>query len=410
MATVKVKFSPSLVENKKGIVYYQIIHKRVVRRIGTDYHVFKEEWDSDKHRVKITGSDRGNELIFIRDCMGHDLKRLDAIISRLEKGNDEFTADDVVGKFQESTDGLSFFQFMEGTIDRLKQLGHARTSETYASAMNSFKRFLTSRKYDCDSSEDVDISLDEIDSDTIAAYESYLKGIGISPNSSSFYMRNLRAVYNRAVEKNLIVQCCPFKHVYTGVEKTAKRAVPLKVIRQIKEMDLSKSSALDFARDMFLFSFYTRGMSFVDMAYLRKNDLKGGVLSYRRRKTGRQLFISWEKCMHEIIDKRGVAHSAYLLPIIKPDLGIEERKQYIHSEHNVNRSLKIIGKRLGLQRPLTMYVARHAWASIARSKNVPLSVISEGMGHDSEATTRIYLSSLDNMAVDRANSLILKSL
>lgn len=244
----------------------------------------------------------------------------------------------------------------------------------------------------------------------MAAYEAYLRNNGVSPNSSSFYMRNLRAVYNRAVEKNLTVQRFPFKHVYTGVEKTTKRAVPLKVIRQIREMDLFMNPALDFARDMFLFSFYTRGMSFVDMAYLRKKDLNGGILSYRRRKTGQQLFIKWEKCMQEITNKYDTAHSGYLLPIIKPASNTDERKQYIYVGHSVNRSLKVVGERLGLPLPLTMYVARHAWASIARSKNIPLSVISEGMGHDSEATTRIYLASLDNMAVDKANSLILKSL
>ena len=174
-------------------------------------------------------------------------------------------------------------------------------------------------------------------------------------------------------------------------------------------MDLSYRSSLDFARDMFLFSFYTRGMSLVDMAYLRKKDLTNGILSYRRRKTGQQLFIKWEKPMQEIADKYDTKNSLYLLPIIKHS-SIEERTQYIYAGHNINRNLKIIGRELGLSIPLTMYVARHAWASIAKSKNVPLSVISEGMGHDSEATTRIYLASLDNMAIDKANSLILKSL
>lgn len=112
--------------------------------------------------------------------------------------------------------------------------------------------------------------LDDMDSDMMMAYEAYLKNNGVSPNSSSFYMRNLRAVYNRAVEKELTSQRFPFKHVYTGVDKTVKRAVPIKVIKQIKEMDFSMNPTFDFARDMFLMSFYTRGMSFVDMAYLRK--------------------------------------------------------------------------------------------------------------------------------------------
>lgn len=153
-----------------------------------------------------------------------------------------------------------------------------------------------------------------------------------------------------------------------------------------------------------------RVMSFVDMAYLRKKDLNGNILSYRRRKTGQQLFIKWEKCMQEIVEKYDNPLSQYLLPIIKPFSEIDERKQYIYTAHNINRSLKVIGNQLGLSVPLTMYVSRHAWASIAKSKNVPISVISEGMGHDSEATTRIYLASLDTMAIDKANSMILKSL
>ena len=114
--------------------------------------------------------------------------------------------------------------------------------------------------------------------------------------------------------------------------------------------------------------------------------------------------------MQEIVDKYENSSSNYLLPIIKPFSDIDERMQYIYAAHNINRSLKIIGKELGLSISLTLYVARHAWASIAKSKKVPLSVISEGLGHNSEATTRIYLASLDTMAIDKANRMILKLL
>lgn len=293
-----------------------------------------------------------------------------------------------------------FFAFMEQVIAQLKAMGKERTPETYAATLRSFRRFRQGR----------DLMFHEMDSDMMQAYESYLRSNGVRPNTTSFYMRILRAVYNRAVEKNLTVQRHPFRHVYTGVDKTVKRAVPLQTVRRIREMDLSDSSTLAFARDVFLFSFYTRGMSFVDIAYLRKKDLSGGVLSYRRRKTGQQLFVKWEKCMQEIVHRYNNPHSPYLLPIISPSGEVEPRRQYIYAAHRINRHLKTIGNRLGLSVPLTMYVSRHAWASIARSKNVPLSVISEGMGHDSEHTTRIYLASLDTIAIDRANSKILKSL
>ncbi len=293
----------------------------------------------------------------------------------------------------------TFFEFMNGVTAVMREFGRIRTSEAYESTLCSFVRF---RKGN-------DMVPDEMDSEMMMSYESYLKEQGVSPNSSSFYMRILRAVYNRAVEKGLTTQKYPFRHVYTGVDKTAKRAVPLRIIREIKDMDLTGSPHLDFARDMFMFSFYTRGMSFVDMAYLRKKDLHQGILTYRRRKTGQHLSVKWERCMQEIVDKYETSGSSRLLPIIKTSCP-DERKQYIYAGHNINRSLKIIGRQLKLSIPLTMYVARHAWASIAKSKNVPLSVISEGMGHDSETTTRIYLASLDNAAIDRANSLILNSL
>ena len=241
-------------------------------------------------------------------------------------------------------------------------------------------------------------------------YEAWLKGKGICPNTVSFYMRILRAVYNRAVEKELTEQKYPFKHVYTGIGKTVKRALPLKSIKRIKELDLTLKPHLDYARDMFLFSFYTRGMSFIDMAYLKKSNLKNGILTYRRRKTGQQLTIKWEKCMEEIVNKyEGRSATQYLLPIITNPFA-NERIQYMNALSRVNVALKEVARLVNLQIPLTMYCARHGWASVAKSKNIPLSVISEGMGHDSEETTRIYLTSLDTSVVDRANSLILKDL
>ncbi|GFZ39558.1 site-specific integrase [Bacteroides nordii] len=401
MASVKIKFRASTVEGGQGTIYYQVIHNRVARQIKTEYRIYESEWNRSLSEIILSCFDeeRRAYLSKIRDNIQSDIRKFQRVITSLEQQGVAYDSNNVVSDFVSLNPLNTLFGFMEEVIVNLRKLGKIRISETYTATLNSFCRFR----------EEKDVALDKVDSDIMIAYEAYLKASGVSLNSSSFYMRNLRAVYNRAVEKELTPQRFPFKHVYTGIGKTVKRAVPIKVIKQIKEMDLSYSSSLDFARDMFLFSFYTRGMSLVDMAYLRKKDLTNGILSYRRRKTGQQLFIKWEKPMQEIADKYDTKNSIYLLPIIKHS-SIEERTQYIYAGHNINRNLKIIGRELELSIPLTMYVARHAWASIAKSKNVPLSVISEGMGHDSEATTRIYLASLDNMAIDKANSLILKSL
>lgn len=296
---------------------------------------------------------------------------------------------------REMNSEMSFISFMKSVVIQLKQLGRVRTSETYKATLNSFMAFL----------KEQDVPIYGITSNLMLLYEAYLKGRGVCMNTVSFYMRNLRAVYNRAVEKGLTPQNNPFRHVYTGVDKTVKRAIPIKAIKALKMLDLSKKPSLEFARDIFMFSFYTRGMSFIDMAYLKKTDLHNGILTYKRRKTGQELNIRWEKCMAEIIAKYPKNETDFLLPIIKEKGG--ERRQYDNALHLVNYHLKELSTMLKLQRPLSMYVARHSWASAAKTKNVPLSVISEGMGHDSEATTQIYLASLETSVVDKANKMIL---
>ncbi len=401
MASLKVKFRLSSVEGKEGTLYYQVIHDRTVRQIRTGYSIFPEEWDPVSAEIMFTSQEgkRREYLVAIRENLKRDINKLARIISSLERKGVFYTTGDLVACFCNHSREDFLFTFMRNVINHLKQQGKIRTSETYMTTLNSFMRFRG----------DKDILMEEIDSDLIMSYEAYLKERDVTLNTISFYMRILRAVYNRAVEKEFTIQRYPFKHVYTGVEKTVKRAIPLKVIKDIKEMDLSLLPSLDYARDMFLFSFYTRGMSFVDMAYLKKKNLSDGILSCRRKKTGQQLFIRWESCMQEIVDKYPANDSPYLLPIIRRP-GVDERTQYKNALFLVNRKLKEIAKRLGLSIPLTMYVARHSWASIAKSKNIPVAVISEGMGHDSERTTLIYLASLDTAVVDKANQLILKLL
>lgn len=399
MTSVKVKYRSSTIKDKEGKIYYQIIHNRVIRQLNTDYRLFKHEWNEEGNTIIVTGSNRQNYLQSVEERVDWDIKRLKSTIRQLENKRVKYTADDIIDAFLNQSNEHSLFNFMQGVIAQLQQIGKQRTSETYRCTLKSFMQFR----------EDKDVLLADVDSDLMLIYEAYLHNRGLTRNSISFYMRILRAVYNRAVEMDLTTNRNPFKHVYTGIDKTIKRAIPLKVIKQIKNLDLSLQPSLDFSRDMFMFSFYTRGMSFIDMSYLRKKDLSNGVLSYRRRKTGQKLFIRWEKCMQEIVDKYYNPLSEYLLPIIKP-FNVEERTQYQNAMSLINRKLKIIGNMVGVQLPLTMYVARHSWASVARNKNIPISVISEGMGHDSEMTTKIYLASLDTTAIDKANAQILKEL
>ena len=400
MASIKVKFRPSTVADHEGTIYYQIIHERKVRQLLSDYKVFPSEWDESRSMVTTTQkSERKSFILSIRERIRWDVERLTKIDRKLDTNGLIYTAEDVIDEFNRYAHEYSLFNFMESIIAKLKQNGKVRTSETYKSTLNSFKKFR----------QDEDIMLDCLTSEVMECYEAWHKGRGVAPNTISFYTRILRAVYNRAVEDDIIENHNPFRHVYTGVDKTVKRALPLSVIKKIKALDLSLNASLGFARDMFLMSFYLRGMSFIDMAFLKKFDLKNGYVTYRRRKTGQQLIIEWTKEMQIILDKYPENATDYLLPIIK-NPGTNERYTYRNMGYNINHNLKKIAKMVGVQIPLTLYVARHSWASAAKAKGIPLSVISEGMGHASETTTQIYLASLDTSVVDKANSLILKSL
>ncbi len=400
MSSVKVKFRPSSIAGIEGTVYYQIIHARKTRQLATEYKIFPSEWNERRCTLLVPqNSHRTSFVQSIRERIRWDMVRLNKIAIRLESQCISYSADDIILEFMTYARKYSLFNFMESLIVALKEKGKIRTSETYRAALNSFKKYRNTE----------DMTFDAFTSDVVEYYEASLQKQGISPNTTSFYMRILRAVYNRAVEKDIVEQQNPFRHVYTGIDKTVKRALAIPAIKKIKILDLSFNPTLDFARDMFMLSFYMRGMSFIDMAYLRKSDLENGYVTYRRRKTGQSLIIKWTREMQLILDKYPENMTCYLLPIITSP-GTNERYAYKRVAYKINHHLKKLAEIIGVSIPLTMYCARHSWASAAKAKGIPLGVISEGMGHDSEATTQIYLASLDTTAVDKANAAIIKAL
>lgn len=381
-----------MVEGKEGRLFFQVIRNRCIRQITLPYMIYPDEWSEDGRLA--AGSSRPDYIAEIARGVSKDREIMEKAVASLDARGD-YTADDVVEKYNEMAGELQFTTFTGHIIAHLRKMGNSRTAETYTSAMNSF---MTYRK-------DKRTFLNDMTDEEMQLYQSWLRNNGCGKNTISFYMRILRAIYNRAVERGLIDEGHPFRHVFTGYEKTKKRAVSISVIRKIKELDLPEGrKSLRFARDIFLFSFYTRGMSFVDIVYLKKDNIRNGFLVYRRRKTGQQLTMKWEPAMKKIAE-RYQSDSEYIFPIVAG--GGDDRKLYYSAMARVNKALKQIGVMLHLPEPLTMYVARHSWATAARVSNIPISVISEGLGHDSEETTQIYLASIENSVVDKANSRII---
>lgn len=294
---------------------------------------------------------------------------------------------------------ITVFHFFRWQISQLREAGRHRSAAHYTQALQSLTRYR----------EGHDFTFDAVTPQFTLAYESWLRSQHLCRNTTSFYMRIARTLYNKAVAAGLTADYHPFEAVYTGIDKTTKRAITQADLRRIKEANLSHRHTLLFARDMFLLSFYLRGIAPIDLAYLRKSDVKQGYIVYARSKTGQQMRIRIEPDIQRLLDKYANPRTQYLLPLIQCEDGTEHI-QYRNSTQRINRHLNQLSRLLGLTVPLTLYVARHTWATIAQSSNVPLHVISGAMGHDSEVTTQIYLSTIQGTQIDEVNSMIIRSI
>lgn len=187
-------------------------------------------------------------------------------------------------------------------------------------------------------------------------------------------------------------------------------SLDLEYIFSNKTSDHKQQQELDQARDLFLFSFHTRGMSFVDIAQLKKTDIKNGILSYCRRKTGQQLEIRVSPALRQIINKYNklTENSSYVFPILS-DQGKDQYRQYLSALNKQNRNLKIIQELSGVSKTISSHVARHTWATIAKEENLPIWTISESLGHSSVKTTYIYLASINRTKLDEANEIVARA-
>ncbi len=293
--------------------------------------------------------------------------------------------------------------FREFTLSRVKDLtlnGRYGTAHAYSCSMNRLLGFAANRE----------LTFDFFTPEFLKHYEQYLFSEGCKRNTVSLYMRMLRAICNQAVRHH--IACLPaglFDEVFTGTDTSEKRAIPPSSVSLLREADLSRHPRLELARDIFLLSFYLRGIPFVDLIHLRSTDINNGVLRYRRSKTRRLLTVTVEPCARSILKKYAsrTSGSTYLFPVIK-DRGVSGYRQYQSALRRYNVQLGELSRLLGLKVKLTSYVARHSWATAAYHQGIPVSIISESLGHASEKITYTYLTSFDNRTLNRANRKVLK--
>ena len=392
MATFKVQFRITNLRQRVGVILYNITHNAEKTSVVTGINLPEKYWH--KYKASVVAN---NQTISYISRIEADLLLLKLIDRRLSDKIQTYNVHEISSRFNANNEEQGFLSYMCMQILKLIQFKKLGTANNYLHTLYSFMDFL----------DGYNIGIDCLTETLVERYDLYLLNRGLKRNSISFYMRILRSVYNKAVKQRLVLQTNPFANVYTGVDVTKKRAVQPQILSIISRLDLSDKPTMQFARDLFLFSFYTRGMSFVDMAFLKKSSISSNVLYYTRRKTGQRLSVKIEPCMQKIIERYNVSDSEFLFPILVSDIYSKSYQQYRKAVNRYNANLKKLSKYAELDVPLTSYVARHSWATIAHNNNIPISVISAALGHTSEQTTQIYLASIDNSKIDEANSRII---
>lgn len=298
----------------------------------------------------------------------------------------------------------NLISFMKNVADGLRESGNYGTAHIYRSSMNAVVAFNGS----------ANLPFRRVTQEFLKQFETYLRGKDCSWNTVSTYMRTLRAVYNRAIDRHLAPYVPHhFRYVYTGTRADKKRAMDMEDMKLLmKKFPLrlcNGNGDLQRTRAYFLLMFMLRGIPFVDLAYLKKRDIDGNVLTYRRRKTGRMLTVTLLPEAMKLIKQymNTDSSSPYLFSLITSKEGTEEAyREYQLALRNFNCQLVALKEMLGLTSNLSSYTARHTWATMAYYNEVHPGIISEAMGHSSITVTETYLKPFKNKKIDEANAMV----
>lgn len=291
-------------------------------------------------------------------------------------------------------------KFINLLIKKATVAGRYSTANAYLNTLRNYQQFIQKPSQ----------TFEELTPEGMKSYEMFMLRNGLRYNTISLYNRMMRSICNQAVARKVanINTAELFRDVFMGCKTTLKRTIKPVVIGQLIDADFSQSPQLEFSRNLFLLSFYLRGISFMDLAYLCKSNLQYNTLIYFRQKNGKMLCILLEECALKIIRQYAeqCRESIYLLPIISGTEG-EKQKQYRSSLRLYNKHLQQISKILDLNVTLTSCVPRHTWINTAQNTNIPIAVINTSMGQSSDNVTYTYLDPFDNHVLNNANKQVI---
>lgn len=379
----------------------RVIYRRQKKEYVLGWKVHISNFSEEKQRVLFskTGNLKRKDVRDINRTIEQQRTELIHSFNWLKKQCSEFNVQMVIGDLQKKRSLNNVEAFYTAVITKLLLEKRYGTAGQYKSGLSSLSHFIRTKGI-------AKLLFKDIDETFISDYIHYLRKRNITENTVMMYLKTFRALYNKARKEgvNLGPQM-PFRDIRVRRQETLKRALCVRDIQKIAHCNLSHNLPMQQARDLFMFSFYTRGMSFVDIIHLRHCSIMNNTIYYERHKTGQLLQIKIEKPLRDIIEKYKQVESPYIFPILTNTSGVNRPlyTNYRYALASANRFLKRLGKELSITLPLTTYVARHSWATIAKQEGVSIAGISESLGHSSERTTQIYLRSFGDEVIEQIN-------
>ena len=387
--------------DKTRSIYLRITHNRKTAWIPLNVNVTSEEWNDKLEQIDKKKCKRYDNLDKVNDYLLR--KKLDAksaINELYDSGDaDYLSVADIKKAILNTREIQSFETFTKHIISEMKSANKHGNASIYETVMNFVIK----------NNGGKDIMFQRINYQFLKQLETSHLAAGNTINSLSVYMRTLRAIYNRAIKENVAKKdWYPFDKYSIKNTKTKKRAISKEDIQKIERYKPKKGTQEFHARNYFLFSFYMIGLNFSDIAFIKPSNFINGRLEYIRKKTNKNYTLALFDKPQKILDyyQKGKKKNEYIFPIINREDPEWIRKDIKNGLKTFNKYLRKIGEELEIEGELSSYVARHSWATIGKFLNVPIQVISEGLGHDSIQTTQIYLDSFDKNVIDDASRLI----
>lgn len=376
----------------------RVIHNRHKRLLYTGYRLYEEGFDETMGKVLPDGTLglTASKIQIINREISKRKKEICERIRYLEQNNESYHIDEIIPSKEGKLKKCYLLEYIDRQIEVKMEKLKEGIAAAYRSTRSSVAKYIGGK----------DIPVDKVNHSFVQGYIDFLNRRHVSENTVSYYLRNLRSLYNKAIDDGLLSQYdYPFSRVSMRPAKTDKRAVTRQYMEIIAGLKLEDNPELELARDLYLFSFYSQGMSFVDIVYLKKENVRSGMIVYNRHKSKQLIRIVITPSMDQLMRKYE-NNSEYIFPIIDDHSPKSVYSQYRLALGRINRQMHKIETMLGIQVTITTYCARHTWATLAHDFGAPISVISSGLGHSSEKMTQVYLKELDMKILNQINMII----